>query len=105
MNTTTQLFCIHRNGQNVITKSVRMNSGNLQVYRLLMFCITLLTFVLFAAAGYGTVTNTTTNATFATIQAAINDGGTSNGDTLLVSSGTYDQQVLVTKSVKIIGTG
>src|SRR4051794_12382339 len=38
---------------------------------------------------------------FATIQAAINDVGTVDGDTILVKDGTYDEDVSVTKSLTV----
>jgi parallel beta-helix repeat protein len=53
----------------------------------------------------GGVTNTTTNKEFCSIQAAINDAGTLNTHTIEVASGTYDEQVLVNKSVSITGVG
>lgn len=40
---------------------------------------------------------------YATIQLAINDPKTSNGDTILVDSGTYYENVKVTKAVSLIG--
>ncbi|MBK6450470.1 MAG: right-handed parallel beta-helix repeat-containing protein [Saprospiraceae bacterium] len=52
---------------------------------------------------YQPVTNTTTSTTYATIQAAIN--AAANGDFIDVCSGTYDEQVLVNKSVTITGVG
>ena len=43
---------------------------------------------------------------FATIAAAIADAGTVDGDTITVASGTYNEdQLLVTKGVKIVGAG
>lgn len=40
---------------------------------------------------------------FTTIQAAINDAGTLNGDTITVGPGTYNEAVIVTKSLTING--
>ncbi|RYZ92556.1 MAG: hypothetical protein EOP47_30210, partial [Sphingobacteriaceae bacterium] len=51
------------------------------------------------------VINPTRNTYFATIQAAINDASTLAGDTLTLSSGVYNEQVLVNKSVVIKGIG
>ncbi|RYU92762.1 right-handed parallel beta-helix repeat-containing protein [Emticicia agri] len=51
------------------------------------------------------IINITRNTYFATIQAAINDASTIAGDTIEVSSGTYNQQVLVNKSLVIRGAG
>ncbi len=51
------------------------------------------------------VTNTRTSASFASIQAAINDAGTVNGDTLSVSAGIDTENVTVTKSLTIQGAG
>ncbi len=48
------------------------------------------------------VTNTTTNATFSTIQAAIDAAGTVNGHTLSVAAGTYAENVTVNKSLTIV---
>ena len=49
------------------------------------------------------VTNTTTTLTYTSIQAAINDPLTLNGHTLQVSPGTYIENVVVTKSLMILG--
>src|SRR6266567_1772351 len=49
------------------------------------------------------VTRTNDNATFASIQAAINDAGTVAGTTLQVSAGTDSEQVTVNKSVILQG--
>jgi hypothetical protein len=51
------------------------------------------------------VKNTTTGEFFCTIQKAIDDADTENGHTLEVEPGTYDEQVLVNKRVKILGIG
>ncbi|MBA4852001.1 right-handed parallel beta-helix repeat-containing protein, partial [Emticicia sp. BO119] len=51
------------------------------------------------------IVNTTRNTYFATIQAAINDATTIAGDTIEISSGLYNQQVLVNKRLVIKGTG
>ncbi|MBK8564255.1 MAG: hypothetical protein IPN76_13190 [Saprospiraceae bacterium] len=57
------------------------------------------------SAQEGIVTNTTTNETFCSIQAAVSDAQTLAGHTLEASSGTYDEQVQVTKGVTIKGVG
>lgn len=57
------------------------------------------------ANSFAMVVNTTTGETFCSIQAAINDPQTLNGHTLEVSSGTFNEQVLVNKSVIIKGVG
>jgi len=49
------------------------------------------------------VTNTNTSETFCTIQAAIDDAQTLNGHTITVGTGTYIENVTVTKDVSIIG--
>jgi parallel beta-helix repeat protein len=49
------------------------------------------------------VRNINTNATFSTIQAAIDDPGTLDGHNLQVSAGTYNEDVDVTKEVHIMG--
>ncbi|MBK9321067.1 MAG: T9SS type A sorting domain-containing protein [Bacteroidetes bacterium] len=51
----------------------------------------------------GTVTNTTSLEVFCSIQAAINDAQTLNGHTLTVSAGTYAENVIVNKSLSILG--
>src|SRR5438552_3610058 len=50
-----------------------------------------------------TVTRTSDNAMFASIQAAINDAGTGTGTTLVVSAGTDAEQVTVNKSIILQG--
>lgn len=42
---------------------------------------------------------------FTTIQAAIDDSGTSNGDTICVAAGTYSEQVTVDKELTLAGAG
>ncbi|MEI2738693.1 MAG: right-handed parallel beta-helix repeat-containing protein [Chitinophagaceae bacterium] len=54
-------------------------------------------------SGGGLVTNTTTLETFCTIQAAIDDPQTLNGHTLQVAAGLYKENVVVSKSVLILG--
>ena len=54
-------------------------------------------------SGGGLVTNTTTFETFCTIQGAIDDPQTLNGHTLQVSAGLYKENVVVNKSVSILG--
>lgn len=49
----------------------------------------------------GTVTNIDTSETFATIQAAIDDGDTLDGHTIEVGSGTYYEHVVVKKELTI----
>ena len=51
----------------------------------------------------GPVENTDTNQFFTTIQNAIDDCDTDNGDTIEVAAGTYSEQVIVTKSLDIRG--
>ncbi|MBK6859733.1 MAG: HYR domain-containing protein [Saprospiraceae bacterium] len=49
------------------------------------------------------VTNINTTETFCTIQQAINDANTQNGDTLSVGAGTYIENLIVSKSLAILG--
>jgi len=49
------------------------------------------------------VTNVDTGETFTTIQAAINDSDTVNGNTITVATGTYNEFVTVDKSLTILG--
>ena len=51
----------------------------------------------------GIVTRVRDNVTFTTIQAAIDDAGTTTGDTLQASAGIYNERVNVNKSVTIRG--
>jgi len=44
-------------------------------------------------------------ANFTTIQAAINDAETTNGETICVASGTYPEDVSITKEVELAGAG
>jgi hypothetical protein len=53
----------------------------------------------------GIVVNTNTNKSYCSIQSAINDVATIAGHVITVSSGTYNEQVLVNKGVKILGVG
>ena len=53
--------------------------------------------------GGGLVTNTNTGDVFCTIQSAINDPATLNGHTLQVAAGTYKENVVVNKSLTILG--
>lgn len=45
------------------------------------------------------------DANFATIQAAIDDAGTENGETVCVADGTYNENVLINKSITLAGDG
>jgi hypothetical protein len=56
-------------------------------------------------AGTGIVKNFNTGKLFCTIQSAINDAQTLNGHIIEISDGTYNEQVLVNKSLVIKGTG
>ncbi|MFZ1848061.1 MAG: MopE-related protein, partial [Saprospiraceae bacterium] len=49
------------------------------------------------------VHNITQNTYFNTIQAAVSDAATVNGDVIEVAAGTYNEQVNVTKSLTILG--
>ena len=49
------------------------------------------------------VTNTSTGETFSSIQAAIDAPNTVNGNTITVAAGTYNEDVIVNKSVTITG--
>ncbi|WP_420147650.1 hypothetical protein, partial [Spirosoma sp.] len=51
----------------------------------------------------GIVTNTNTGATFSSIQAAIDAAATLDGHTITVASGTYTENVTVSKSLTITG--
>ena len=55
--------------------------------------------------GVGFVVNTTTGKTFCSIQAAIDDGATATGHTLQVSAGTFNENVVLSKSVTVQGAG
>jgi len=60
----------------------------------------LLTFLLLNGAS-ATVFNSNTTKTFNTIQEAINDGETTDGHFLLVNSGDYHENVLVSKTLRL----
>jgi hypothetical protein len=55
--------------------------------------------------GTGVVTNTNSGNVFCSIQDAIDDPNTVNGNNLSASAATYNEQVLVNKSVSIKGSG
>ncbi|MCE7926486.1 MAG: HYR domain-containing protein, partial [Haliscomenobacteraceae bacterium CHB4] len=58
-----------------------------------------------AVGGAGFVTNTNTGETFCSIQAAINDSDTDNGDVITVGPGTFNENVVVNKELTITGAG
>ncbi|GGM78223.1 hypothetical protein GCM10010967_07370 [Dyadobacter beijingensis] len=49
------------------------------------------------------VKNNRTNETFATIQAAVDDSDTQDGDEIAIANGTYNERVTLTKAVKLLG--
>jgi uncharacterized Zn ribbon protein len=53
--------------------------------------------------GTGVVTNTNTNKLFCTIQSAINDVATVNGNVITATAGTYAENITVSKSLDIRG--
>lgn len=53
------------------------------------------------AVGDGAVTNISTNKTFCSIQAAINDAATVAGNIIEIGTGNFNEQVLVNKSVTL----
>ncbi|MEI9947306.1 MAG: carbohydrate-binding protein [Chitinophagaceae bacterium] len=69
----------------------------------------LATFMLiaFSFTAKAQVTNTThpANSPYASIQAAIDDGITVNGDIITVGAGTYNEDIIITKTLKITGAG
>ena len=54
-------------------------------------------------AFYGPVHNVTQDTYFGTIQAAIDDAATKNGDVIEVAAGTYTGPLLINKSVTLLG--
>lgn len=49
------------------------------------------------------VKNLRTNETFATIQAAVDDSDTQDGDEIAIANGTYNERVTLSKSLKLSG--
>jgi hypothetical protein len=76
---------------------------NIMKKTLLMVVLLVLPALLFAQG----VVNTTHNGTgpYFTIQAAINNAATVNGDVITVAAGVYNENVVVNKSVTINGVG
>jgi len=58
-----------------------------------------------AAQPTGTVVNQTTGEHFTTIQAAIDDNETINGNTITIGADTYVEKLSITKSLHIVGEG
>jgi hypothetical protein len=58
-----------------------------------------------SVGGSGFVTNINTGETFCSIQVAVNDAQTVNGHTIEASPGTYNEQVVVNKSLVVRGVG
>ncbi|MGI2336924.1 MAG: right-handed parallel beta-helix repeat-containing protein, partial [Dehalogenimonas sp.] len=58
-----------------------------------------------SVGGAGFVVNTNTDKTFCSIQAAIDDAATLAGHTIQVSAGTFNESIVLNKSVKILGEG
>ncbi|MBL0052703.1 MAG: right-handed parallel beta-helix repeat-containing protein [Bacteroidetes bacterium] len=56
-----------------------------------------------SVSGVNIVTNTNTSETFCTIQQAIDDAQTVAGNTLSVPAGTYAEDIIVSKSLSILG--
>jgi parallel beta-helix repeat protein len=55
--------------------------------------------------GAGIVANMDNGKSFCSIQAAIDDAGTTAGHTIVVSAGTYQEHIVVNKSLTLTGTG
>lgn len=53
----------------------------------------------------GEACNVNVPAQFATIQGAIDDAGTTNGETVCVAAGTYNEDVNINKSITLAGAG
>lgn len=49
------------------------------------------------------ITNTTTLETFCTLQSAIDDANTLNGHTLVVSAGTFNENITINKALTLLG--
>jgi hypothetical protein len=58
-----------------------------------------------AGTGSGIVQNLTTLETFCSIQSAIDDAQTLNGQTLAIDSGYYNESVVINKEVELVGAG
>lgn len=74
----------------------------------LAFHLTVVFFLLFSLVAKAQITNTThpANSPYATIQAAIDDAITVDGDIITIAAGTYDEQLVIDdKNITLLGVG
>ena len=82
-----------------------LTSGDYQVVVSDGGCTNLTVNVTISAIPLGNVHNITQGTNFCSIQAAINDAATVNGDIITIDPGTYNEQVLIHKSVTLKNSG
>jgi hypothetical protein len=67
------------------------------------FLLIILTLTIFSNPLWSQVVRQSDNANFGSIQAAIDDGDTENGDILVVAPGTYNENLLINKEITLRG--
>ncbi len=86
-------------------KNLTKNQSRVKGLNRKIFLVLTLFLLSIIQQGHAQVQNLNTLVTYSTIQLAIDDALTLNGQSLSVSAGNYDEDVNVTKSLTIVGAG